>query len=299
MRRQSTPAPRVDCSTTPSTGPCASCRTSAVARSQRRDRPHAAARRAHAKRSCRTWTDADGVTGHLQMSGPVADIARVDNAIRHGAEKGSAPARSAGRREPSEAYAFDAAAELLTSAGDPTPTPAGADAKIIVHVDHAASSMAIPWRARSPRSPAWDRCPSPPSGSGWTTPSSPSCSPRARTFRRWCTWAAGSPPTSARRCSGRIRSVRERAAATGSAWSTTTSRLGRHPHQPGAGRQAVLPHVPRSEVRGWRVSDADADGQCTFTPPDRRAVAEAAADAVRAQRRRRAAGPAPPFPDTG
>ena len=37
--------------------------------------PDAATRRAHAKRSCRIWTDADGVTGHLQLSGPVAEVA--------------------------------------------------------------------------------------------------------------------------------------------------------------------------------------------------------------------------------
>ena len=76
--------------------------------------PEAAHRRAHAKRSCRTWTDADGVTGHLHLSGPVAEMARVDNAIRHRADKLFRQARAEGRREPSEAYAFDAAAQLLT-----------------------------------------------------------------------------------------------------------------------------------------------------------------------------------------
>ena len=100
--------------------------------------PDAAARRAHAKRSCRTWTDPDGITGHLHLSGPVADMARVDNAIRHRADKAFRAARADGRREPAEAYAFDAATELLTSTGDGTPAPAGADAKIIVRVDHSA-----------------------------------------------------------------------------------------------------------------------------------------------------------------
>ena len=62
--------------------------------------PDAAHRRAHAKRSCRTWTDADGVTGHLHLSGPVAEVARVDNAIRHRADKLFRQARAEGRREP-------------------------------------------------------------------------------------------------------------------------------------------------------------------------------------------------------
>ena len=64
--------------------------------------PDAAHRRAHAKRSCRIWTDADGVTGHLHLSGPVAEVARVDNAIRHRADQplpprpGRGPARTVG-----------------------------------------------------------------------------------------------------------------------------------------------------------------------------------------------------------
>ena len=70
--------------------------------SQRGTDPEAAARRAHAKRSCRTWTDADGVTGHLHLSGPVRRMARVDNAIRHRADKplprrpGRGPPRTVG-----------------------------------------------------------------------------------------------------------------------------------------------------------------------------------------------------------
>ena len=52
--------------------------------------------------------------------------------------------------------------------------------------------------------------------------------------------------------------------------------------------------------RGWHVSDPDANGECTFTPPDLKAVADAAATAVQARRRRtRTTGPAPPLPDTG
>ena len=80
----------------------------------------------------------DGVTGHLQLSGPVAEVARVDNAIRHRADRLFRQARAEGRREPSEAYAYDATIELLTSTGDGEPVPGGADAKIIVRIDHTA-----------------------------------------------------------------------------------------------------------------------------------------------------------------
>ena len=50
--------------------------------------PDAAARQVHAKRSYRSWTDADGITGHLHMTGPMAEIARADNAIRQPRRQG-------------------------------------------------------------------------------------------------------------------------------------------------------------------------------------------------------------------
>ena len=68
----------------------------------------------------------------------MAEVARVDNAIRHRADRLFRQARAEGRHEPSEAYAYDAATALLTSKGDGEPVPAGADAKIIVRVDHTA-----------------------------------------------------------------------------------------------------------------------------------------------------------------
>ena len=101
--------------------------------------PEATARRIHARRSYRSWTDPDGV-GHLHLSGPAATIKRIDNAVRHRADRIFRQARRDGRREPAEAYAFDATEELVTRTGneDGKPVPRGSDAKIIVRVDHAA-----------------------------------------------------------------------------------------------------------------------------------------------------------------
>ncbi len=96
--------------------------------------PDATRARIHAARSYRTWTDADG-TGHLHLSGASDVIARVDNAVRHRCERIFRDARCDGRREPTDAYAFDAATELLCGGADSVPVPAGADAKIIVRVD--------------------------------------------------------------------------------------------------------------------------------------------------------------------
>jgi hypothetical protein len=97
--------------------------------------PEATRARIHAKRSYRTWTDPDG-TGHLHLSGPSDVIARMDNAVRHRCDRLFRDARKEGRREPGDAYAFDAAAELLTSSpSDAKPVPQGFDAKIIVRVD--------------------------------------------------------------------------------------------------------------------------------------------------------------------
>jgi hypothetical protein len=99
--------------------------------------PEATAKRIHAKRSCRTWTEPDG-TAHLHLSGPGSTIARIDAAIRHRADHLFREANREGRQEPTGAYAFDAAAALLLRDGDGTPVPKGADAKVIVRIDHAA-----------------------------------------------------------------------------------------------------------------------------------------------------------------
>jgi hypothetical protein len=99
--------------------------------------PEATRARIHGKRSYRTWVDAEG-TGHIHLSGAADAIARIDNAVRHRCDQLFREARSDGRREPGEAYAFDAAEALLTSDGGGKPLPKGADAKIIVRVDLGA-----------------------------------------------------------------------------------------------------------------------------------------------------------------
>ena len=55
---------------------------------------------------------------------PTASIARIDNAIRHRAERIFRQAHAEGRREPSEAYAYDAALELVTNRTTKAPFPA-------------------------------------------------------------------------------------------------------------------------------------------------------------------------------
>jgi len=99
--------------------------------------PDATRQRIHAKRSFRHWVDPDGV-GHLHASGTPDTIARMAARVAHRAGKIFDIARRAGTREPLEAYAFDALAELINQDGAGPGLPVGSDAKIIVRVDHSA-----------------------------------------------------------------------------------------------------------------------------------------------------------------
>lgn len=99
--------------------------------------PEATQRRIRAARRIRRWTDSDG-TAHLKASGPADAIARICAAIDHRGDQIFRERRRSGDREASDAYRFDALEQLATTAGDGTPLPRGADAKIIVRVDHAA-----------------------------------------------------------------------------------------------------------------------------------------------------------------
>lgn len=99
--------------------------------------PDATQRRIHARRSLRSWVDAEGV-GHAHLTGTPSAIGRIMAAVQHRAEKVFAEARTAGRRERAEAYQFDALEDLVTAEGAGAPLPKGANAKIIVRIDHAA-----------------------------------------------------------------------------------------------------------------------------------------------------------------
>jgi hypothetical protein len=100
--------------------------------------PEATRARIHRARNLRTWTDADG-TARLSASGPADVVGRMVAAIDHQADRVFRERRAEGSCEPLEAYRFDALEALVCrEAGDGRPMPRGADAKIIVRIDHAA-----------------------------------------------------------------------------------------------------------------------------------------------------------------
>ena len=229
--------------------------------------PEATRARIHAKRSYRTWTDADG-TGHLHLTGPSDVIARADNAVRHRCDRIFRDARRDGRREPTDAYAFDAAAELLTSGGDSTPVPAGADAKVIVRVD-------LPALMRG-RAVDGETCEI--AGLGPIPVS---------VVRAWMENAflaaivtKGTEITKVVHLGRRFTSEQRTALQWRDpicARKGCDNRLGleydhfedwadTHTTRVGAGRR-FCPSCHRLKSRGWKVSEPDADGQCTFTPP--------------------------------
>lgn len=229
--------------------------------------PAATRARIHAKRAYRTWTDPDG-TGHLHLSGPGDVIARVDNAVRHRCERIFRDASREGRREPTDAYAFDAATELLTSAGESTPVPAGADAKVIVRVDLDALLRG--------RTLDGDTCEI--AGLGPVPVS---------IVQEWMDNAflaaivtKGTEITKVVHLGRRFTSEQRTALQWRDpvcARKGCTNRLGlqydhfedwahTHTTRVGAGRRFCTP-CHRLKTLGWHVSDPDADGQCTFTPP--------------------------------
>jgi hypothetical protein len=229
--------------------------------------PDATRARIHAKRSYRTWTDAEG-TGHLHLSGAPDEIARADNAIRHRADRIFRDARKQGRREPGDAYAFDAALELLTSSGDSQPVPKGADAKIIVRVDLPAL-----WRGHPIDGEVCEIA-----GSGpipvsvvkrWmdnafiaavltegtdilkVTHLGRRFKSEQRTALQW-----QDPICAAKGCSNRLGLEYDHFED----WALTrTTRVG------AAKRFCGACHAKKTA--GWHVSPPDEHGQCTFTPP--------------------------------
>jgi hypothetical protein len=92
-------------------------------------------RRAHAARQLRTWTDPSG-TWHLHANGTPTDGARIMARLQPETEKVFADARTAGRREPLDAYRFDAL--LRMAEAGPGAAAAKTRAHVLVNVDAAA-----------------------------------------------------------------------------------------------------------------------------------------------------------------
>ncbi len=229
--------------------------------------PEATRARIHARRSYRTWTDAEG-TGHLHLAGPSDVLARVDNAVRHCCERIFRQARRAGRRDPGDAYAFDAAIELLTTTGAGAQVPVGADAKVIVRVDLPALLRGRPVEGETCEIAGLG--PVPVSvvqewmdnaflaavltkgteitkvvhlGRRFTS--------EQRTALQW------RDPVCARKgCSNRLGLQYDHFED----WaSTRTTRV--------AAAKRFCPPCHRLKTLGWTVSEPDTHGQCTFTPP--------------------------------
>ncbi|MDQ1373089.1 MAG: hypothetical protein QOJ09_427, partial [Actinomycetota bacterium] len=87
-------------------------------------------RRAHERRHARKWQDPDGV-GHLRAQGPADAIEAMWARIGAEQDRVFAQARDAERREPTEAYAFDALERLLAGEAETS----GLDAKVIARID--------------------------------------------------------------------------------------------------------------------------------------------------------------------
>jgi hypothetical protein len=230
--------------------------------------PDATARRIHRRRSYRTWTDPEGV-GHLHLSGPASAIARVDNAVRHRAEKLFHTARREGRREPAEAYCFDATEVLTTTGGDRSPVPAGADAKIIVRVDHTALLRGHPVDGEIceiagigpiPVSVVHAWMPDAFVAALFTRGDVVSkvvhlgrrFTATQRTTLQW-----HDPVCANRACSNRLRLEYDHLEDWAATRTTRTEAAKR-----------FCPPCHRLKTLGWHVTDPGPDGQCDFTEPD-------------------------------
>jgi hypothetical protein len=258
----------------------------AQAKAQADPDPEATARRIHAKRACRTWTDAEGV-GHLHLSGPSSVVGRMANAINHRADQLFRTARTDGRREPSEAYGFDAAEQLLTTGGDGAQAPRGADAKIIVRVDHAVllrgraeqgETCEIAGLGPVPVSTVWEWMGDAFIAAVLTKGTEVSkvvhlgrrFTAEQRTALQW------QDPVCARRgCNNRLHLEYDHF----DEWSKTKQTCTK------SGKRFCEPCHQLKSI-GWHVSAPGPDGQCDFTPPDtaadRAAAARACAEAVAA-----------------
>jgi len=258
----------------------------AQAKAQADPDPEGTAKRIHAQRACRTSTDAEGV-GHLHLSGPSSVIARMANAINHRADKLFRTARREGRREPSEAYGFDAAEQLLTG-GEGAEVPRGADAKIIVRIDHSALTRGHaapgeiceiagvgPIPVATVQEWMGDAFVAAILTQGTEVTKVVHLGRRFTAHQR--TALQWQDPVCARRgCHNRLGLEYDHF----DEWATT-----KQTSTTSAKRFCQACH--RLKSTGWHVSPPGPDGQCDFTPPntpaDRATAARACADAVAAQ----------------
>ncbi len=100
--------------------------------------PEATQRRIHANRAARRHSEVDG-SDVLTLRGTPDAIGRMITAAQHHADRFFRAARREGRREPAEAYLFDAFEDLITRPSDSedrSPLPTGANAKIIFRIDY-------------------------------------------------------------------------------------------------------------------------------------------------------------------
>jgi Domain of unknown function (DUF222) len=104
--------------------------------------PEARRRQIHAGRRLRAWTDPDGVW-HLAGAGNVEDGAQIMAVLAPIRDQLFAQARRHDRREPPDAYAFDALVQLAIEAADAADAPTrtarvrgrGAPVKLLLRVD--------------------------------------------------------------------------------------------------------------------------------------------------------------------
>ncbi len=106
--------------------------------------PEATHRRIHGARHVRAHAESDG-TSVLTVRGTADGHARLMASLRHRADQIFRRARCEGRREPGEAYLYDALVELVTeprrdghNSGGSTGLPVGANAKVIFRIDWSA-----------------------------------------------------------------------------------------------------------------------------------------------------------------
>jgi hypothetical protein len=253
--------------------------------------PEAARARIHAKRSCRTWTDDEGV-GHLHLSGTPDSISRMDNAIRCRADGKFREARQAGRREPLDAYSFDAAEELLTGGGGVASPPKGSDAKILIRVDYPTllrgrcldgETCEIAGMGPVPVSVAHEWMENAFLAAVLTKGTEITkvvhfgrrFTAEQRTALQW------QDPVCAREgCSNRLRLEYDHFEDWADTHTTQVTSAKRFCH----GCHLL-------KTRGWQVSLPDANGECTFTPPEAPTLIDQLAHSVQRAIDRRRRGP--------